>query len=312
MIWRLLQSSELVSQKRRDRLVNQLQQALHAADANQMLHALLTLNTNHTSQPTQSQQATDDSSQSEMATEVIEQSVTSILPVTDSDQAAASSASSASSSASLVSVWSPSSRVSYFGSLLLQSLLSLPVSDPQLSSALVSLSSDELYRLACDGSGGPVIECLLRVHSGSSFSHPMSTQRRLIDVLLPRVSELALSSSGSYVVERMYGAADVQRKRAIAQSLAKDEKRLRHSKPAAMLLRRCGVKHLQTSNKVVTHPAPHLTPTSTANHTPPLPAPYSGHLCHVVSRSHCRLTMPMAAHIAAQRLGNSRGCRNRR
>ena len=153
------------------------------------------------------------------------------------------------------SLWSSSSRVSYFGSLLLQSLLSLPLSDTSLSTALVSLSTDDLYRLACDGSGGPVLECLLRVHTATSFSHPLSTQQRLIDALLPRVTELALSASGSYVVERMYGAADVQRKRVIAESLAKDEKRLKHSKPASMLMRRCRVKQIKTSNKVALHTA---------------------------------------------------------
>ena len=256
VIWRLLQASAYVSQKRRDRLVAHLQQSVQAEDGKQLLHALLTLNLTHGTHITESDRTIDDGDvKQQLATEA------SVLPTPATSSEAASNQPTASSSspAPQPSLWSPSTRVSYFGSLLLQSLLSLPLSNTQLPTALVALPTDDLCRLACDGSGGPVVECILRVHSGESFSHPLSTQQRLIDALLPRVSDLALSASGSYVVERMYTSSDVQRKRTIAQLLARDERRLKHSKPAAMLMRRCRVQHIKASSKVTHITIPHCS-----------------------------------------------------
>ena len=259
VLWRLLQASAFVSQKRRDRLVTRLQRALQATDGVQLLQRLLALHTG-----TDSTLAAAGQQQDEAA------------PV---ETGAQSKAQSTASPPAL-----PPAGVSYFGSLLLQSLLSLPLSDTSLSAALVSLPSVELSRLACDGSGGPVLECVLRVHGGGSFSHPLSTQQRLIDALLPRVSACAVHPSGSYVVERMYQAADVQRKRSIAEALAKDEKRLQHSKPAAMLLRRCRVRQLKTSHKVSALPHTH---TASYSSRAAIPATWS-------SAFH-RSSMPMAA-----------------
>ena len=273
VIWRLLSASAFVSQKRRDRLVSQLQQSVQAEDGPQLLHALLTSDFGQGTAQAEREHAPNESDVKEAPAAAAAAAAMSPTAPTSSGEGSEQPAtlSSSSYSASRPSHWS-SGRVSYFGSLLLQALLSLPLSDNSVSAALVSLPVDALCRLACDGSGGPVVECLLRVHSVSSFSHPLSTQQRVIDVLLPRVAELALSASGSYVVERMYVQSDVRRKRAIAESLAADEKRLRHSKPASMLMRRCRVKQLRTSSKV-------------RNTAHPLHSHCCGHPCHVVERS---------------------------
>ena len=280
VLWRLLEASALVSQERRDQLVELLKQSLRARDGDQLLLALVSLDGSQSQSvvTAEAEVAADETGDDEppAATAVITLTATTSSAALDAEQSTAyhppSSSLTSLSSESPPSRWLSSRRVSYFGSLLLQSLLSAPLSDTSLSAALVAMPAADLARLACDGSGGPVLECLLRVHSASSFSHPLSTQQRLMDVLLPRVSELALSASGSYVVERMYSAADARRKRAIAQALAKDEKRLRHSKPAAILLKRCRLQHSQHSKQVRAH-------TQTRSLVPQQPCPLAGCRC---------------------------------
>ena len=143
--------------------------------------------------------------------------------------------------------------VSYFGSVMLQALLSLPSSTP-LVSALLALPSDTFLRLASDARGVHVLESVLVVGHSTGFSHSLTHQHALVDLVIAHLLPLSHSVAGSFLVEKAYRAADSHRKRTISSQLASQQKALQRSKSGQALLRTCGLQ----SGKPSVDVSPHL------------------------------------------------------
>ena len=152
--------------------------------------------------------------------------------------------------------------VSYFGSVMLQALLSLPSSTP-LVSALLALPSDVFLRLASDTRGAHVFESILAVGQSTGFSHTLTHQHALVDLVILHLPTLSHSPAGSFLVEKAYRAADSQRKRTISSQLASQHKSLQRSKSGQALLRTCGLQPGRPFIDV----SPSLTPHTAIAHT---------------------------------------------
>ena len=162
--------------------------------------------------------------------------------------------------------------VSYFGSVMLQALLSLPSSTP-LVSALLALPADAFLHLASNARGAHVLESVLAVGHASGFSHSLTHQHALVDLVIAHLLPLSHSVAGSFLVEKAYRAADSQRKRTISSQLASQQKTLQRSKSGQALLRTCGL----VSGKPSIDVSPSHHPDLPLIHSTPL---FCGHHCH--------------------------------
>ena len=87
--------------------------------------------------------------------------------------------------------------------MLLQALLSWPSSDSPLASALLSLPSAQLLRIACDARGVRVLESLLTATQPTGFSHSLTLQLAVVDRVLQLLPRIARSTHGSFLVQKV-------------------------------------------------------------------------------------------------------------
>jgi hypothetical protein len=122
------------------------------------------------------------------------------------------------------------------GSLILQSLLlfASPHCDAVVQS-MIAAPAELLLVLARD-------KCSYvydRVFSSATVSPQLKQQ--LVDQLIVNVVDMSMHNVASRVVEAAFAAADMERKRAIAQALAAQYDTIRATKPGSFVLRNCRV-----------------------------------------------------------------------
>jgi len=123
------------------------------------------------------------------------------------------------------------------GSLLLQTLIKYEEEHmtPVLKS-FAAISPEYLVRIACDNSGSRALEAFY-----ASATMPLKAKTKVTERLVQFVAKVAADRCGSHVIENAYRAANVDKKKALVEALAKEYKTLQKTHFGAMVCKKCRV-----------------------------------------------------------------------
>lgn len=105
----------------------------------------------------------------------------------------------------------------------------------------LDLEPSELSRLATDRTAAHTIESFISATNNIGAK----ARNRIIRKLVPFSADLAIDSSGSFVIETAFKAASIDIKMAIAANLASSRKRLEESKFGKFILRKCAIEDFE-------------------------------------------------------------------